>query len=82
MREFDLLLTKLGEADAIAIMASIAPASTRQAFTRYCSIVFARQLLVSGLAARAVQFRIAARYSVDIKTAQRRVKVAIAMGPR
>ena len=82
MREFDLLLTKLGEADASAIMASIAPASTRQAFTRYCSIVFARQLLVSGLTARSTEFRVAARYSVDIRTAQRRVKVAINMGPR
>lgn len=81
LRQIESLWAMAGEHKARAILQALGSKSALTAFDRLAATFYARKLLAAGEEKRSVAYRIAARFDVSVKTAYRRIKAALNMGP-
>lgn len=77
-----LLVLAPNEAAARAIAAGLVSPQMLQLFDRQAAVLRARKMLDNHIHPHEMAYRLAGRYAISIKTAQRRIKAALAMGRR
>jgi hypothetical protein len=76
------LLALTDEHQGRAIIAGLGVSHLLQAFDRQAAVLRARNMLDNGIHPHELAYRLAGRYDTSVKTAQRRIKAALAMGRR